>query len=147
MVTSPYGFLRGSAIVMAADVARLAGDRDHSGDLRGRAHRQLRLLRLPERELVSTSTTSTRPTPGAGSGTCAGCVASIWVAGTPERRSRGRLRGRRCLVRGGLPRQLRELAEQPLLDGRSSRLDLDRLHETTTASWPRQIKRGRRART
>ena len=34
MISSPYGFLRGTAIVMAADVAGLPGDRDHPRRLR-----------------------------------------------------------------------------------------------------------------
>ena len=46
MVASPYGFLRGTAIVMAEDVGAPAGHRDHAGDLRRRAPGQLRLLRL-----------------------------------------------------------------------------------------------------
>ena len=34
MVASPYGFLRGTAIVMAEDFAAPAGDGHHAGDLR-----------------------------------------------------------------------------------------------------------------
>ena len=34
MTANPYGFLRGTAVVMAEDVARAARDRHHAGDLR-----------------------------------------------------------------------------------------------------------------
>ena len=39
MISSPYGFLRGTAIVMAEDVARTSGDGDQPGCLRRRAPR------------------------------------------------------------------------------------------------------------
>jgi hypothetical protein len=39
MISSPYGFLRGTAIVMAEDVGGTSGDGDQPGCLRRRAPR------------------------------------------------------------------------------------------------------------
>ena len=46
MAASPYGFLRGTAIVMAEDVAKLPATGHHAGGLRRRSPGQLRVLRL-----------------------------------------------------------------------------------------------------
>ena len=46
MVASPYGFLRGTAAIMAEDFAAPSRHRHHAGHLRRRAPGQLRLLRL-----------------------------------------------------------------------------------------------------
>lgn len=46
MVTSPYGFLRGTAIVMATDFCQLAGDGCDAGGVRRRASGQLWILRV-----------------------------------------------------------------------------------------------------
>ena len=112
MVASPYGFLRGTAVVMAEDVARPPGHRHHAGDLRRRPPGQLRLLRLARSATSSsTSTTSTRRTRAAGSGTCAGWWrASGWPAGRTRRpRTSAQTRSRRCVAayreRGALPRR------------------------------------------
>ena len=96
MVTSPYSFLRGTAVVMADDVAAAAGHRHHAGGLRRLAPGQLRLLRLARGRAGDRPERLRRgPSRVAGSGTCAGWwPASGWRAG---RTARARpVRGPRC---------------------------------------------------
>ena len=83
MVASPYGFLRGTAVVMAEDVAAPAGHRHHPGHLRRRAPGQLRLLRLARARPGDRPQRLRRgPSRAAGSGTCAGWwPASGWPGG------------------------------------------------------------------
>ena len=128
MAASPYGFLRGTAVVMADDLAQLPVDRHHAGDLRRRAPRQLRLLRL--------------------AGARAGDRPERLRRGAPRRVGVGPAPARRQHL-GGRPAELRDrercasdavlscvatyrehvrwLAEQPLLSRAFERLDVDRL--------------------
>ena len=96
MVASPYGFLRGTAVVMAEDVAHLpstgitpvvCGD-SHLGNFGFYAS--------PERDLVIDLNDFDEAHPGGWEWDLRRLVASIWVAGPAERRLRGRLRARRC---------------------------------------------------
>ena len=149
MVSSPYGFLRGTAIVMAEDVARTAGDRDHPGDLRRRAPGQLRLLRLargragdrperlrrgPSRRLGVGPAPAGRQHLGGRAGERGGeeqCATSVLACVAAYRD------------------EVRFLAEQPLLMRCYNRLDVSRLHETATEKSLRdEIERSaKRART
>ena len=92
MAGSPYGFLRGSAIVMASDVAALPAT-GITPVICGDAHLgNFGFYASPSATSSSTSTTSTRPIPEPGSGTCAGwSPASTWPVGrtAPPRRSAG----------------------------------------------------------
>ena len=89
MIASPYGFLRGTAVVMAEDVARLpstgitpvvCGD-SHLGNFGFYAS--------PERDLVIDLNDFDEAHPGGWEWDLRRLVASIWVAG----RQNGRLRG------------------------------------------------------
>ena len=99
MLVSPFTFFRGAALIMASDLSTTART-GFSVQCCGDAHllelRGLRLARTPDAS--STSTTSTRPCPGRGSGTSSGWPpASRWPAGTwvSARPTAGRSCGRR----------------------------------------------------
>ena len=82
----------------------------------------------PSATWSSTSTTSTRPTPAAGSGTCAGWWRASGSPAGRTARPRTQCGERGALVRRGLPRaRCGELADQPLLARSFERLDVDRL--------------------
>ena len=131
MISSPYGFLRGSAIVMAEDVARLpstgimpvvCGD-SHLGNFGFYAS--------PERDLVMDLNDFDEAHPGGWEWDLRRLVASIWVAGRHngfsedhcERSTRNAVRSYRETVA--------TLATEPLLSRSFERLDVDRLHRTT----------------
>ena len=128
MAASPYGFLRGTAIVMAEDVARLPATGITPGRLRRLPPGQLRLLRLARARPRDRPQRLRRGPPG-----------RLGVGPAPprrehlgrraaERRDRGRLRGRRAR-RASRPTatRSRHLADLPLLARSYQRLDVDRL--------------------
>ena len=128
MVASPYGFLRGTAVVMAEDVAHLpatgitpvvCGD-SHLGNFGFYAS--------PERDLVIDLNDFDEAHPGGWEWDLRRLVASIWVAGPAERRERGRTARPRCApCVARLPRaRSGYLADQPLMSRSFERLDVDR---------------------
>lgn len=142
MVGSPYGFLRGTAVVMAWDVANLpatgitpvvCGD-SHLGNFGFYAS--------PEGELVLDLNDFDEAHPGAWEWDLRRLTAAIHVAG----RETG-LTEEQCsdAVRGCVDAyrdQVRFLAEQPLLRRSYDRLDVDRLHQSANDKMLRkQIKR------
>ncbi len=148
MVASPYGFLRGTAIVMAEDVARLpatgitpviCGD-SHFGNFGFYAS--------PERDLVIDLNDFDEAHPGGWEWDLRRLVASIWVAGRQNNHSEQTCESaaRACVAayRG----EVRVLAEQPLLSRSYQRLDIDKLIATTAQdSLRNEIERAaRRAR-
>jgi uncharacterized protein (DUF2252 family) len=148
MITSPYGFLRGTAIVMAADVAGLPA----TGVMPvvcGDAHLgNFGFYASPEGELVLDLNDFDEAHPGCWEWDLRRLVASTWVAG----RENG-LTEDQCgdAVRASVAayrQEVRFLAEQPLLLRSYNRLDVDRLHETATEkTLRREIQRSaRRAR-
>ncbi len=148
MINSPYGFLRGTAIVMAEDVAGLpatgitpvvCGD-SHLGNFG--------FYGSPEGELVIDLNDFDEAHPGGWEWDLRRLVASIWVAG----RENSATEEQCATAVASCVRDYREevafLAEQPLLMRSYNRLDVDRLHETTTektlrAEITRSAKRAR----
>ncbi|HYN64036.1 MAG TPA: DUF2252 domain-containing protein, partial [Candidatus Limnocylindrales bacterium] len=132
MVSSPYGFLRGTAIVMAEDVAGLpatgitpviCGD-SHLGNFGFYAS--------PEGELVIDLNDFDEAHPGAWEWDLRRLVASIWVAGRENSSSEEHCAEavRSCVA--AYRAEVGFLAEQPLLMRSYNRLDVKRLHETAT---------------
>lgn len=127
MVASPYGFLRGSAVVMAEDVARLpstgitpvvCGD-SHLGNFGFYAS--------PERDLVIDLNDFDEAHPGGWEWDLRRLVASIWVAGRQNGASEEQLAAavRACV--GAYRLELRRLADEPLFSRSFTRLDVNRL--------------------
>ncbi len=130
MIGSPYGFLRGTAIVMADDVAKLpstgirpvvCGD-SHLGNFG--------FYRSPEGELVIDLNDFDEAHPGCWEWDLRRLTAAIWVAGRENGQSEEQCEEsvRACVksYRG----QVRFLADQPLLRRSFDRLDVGKLHET-----------------
>src|SRR5215216_7079521 len=132
MVSSPYGFLRGTAIVMADDVARLpatginpvvCGD-SHLGNFGFYAS--------PEGELVIDLNDFDEAHPGGWEWDLRRLVASIWVAGRENGSSEDQCHSSVLACVAAYRSELRFLADQPLLMRSYNRLDVGRLHETAT---------------
>ena len=131
MIASPYGFLRGSAVVMAEDVARLpstgitpvvCGD-SHLGNFGFYAS--------PERDLVIDLNDFDEAHPGGWEWDLRRLVASIWVAGRQNGASEEQCgaSARSCVA--SYREELRRLADQPLFSRSFVRLDVDRLAAET----------------
>jgi len=131
MAASPYGFMRGAAIVMAADVARLpstgitpviCGD-SHMGNFGFYAS--------PERDLVIDLNDFDEAHPGGWEWDLRRLVASIWVAGRQNgaREQECEAAVRRCVA--GYRDEVRHLASTALLARSYERLDVDHLHQST----------------
>ena len=132
MISSPYGFLRGTAIVMAEDVAGLpatginpvvCGD-SHLGNFGFYAS--------PEGELVIDLNDFDEAHPGSWEWDLRRLVASIWVAGRENGASEDQCRASVLACVAAYRAELRFLADQPLLMRSYNRLDVGRLHETAT---------------
>jgi len=147
MIASPYGFLRGSAVVMAEDVARLpstgitpvvCGD-SHLGNFGFYAS--------PERDLVIDLNDFDEAHPGGWEWDLRRLVASIWVAGRQNGASEEQCgaSARSCVV--SYRQELRRLADQPLFSRSFVRLDVDRLAAETAGPLQEGVARSaRRAR-
>ncbi len=149
MIGSPYGFLRGTAVVMAEDVARLPAT-GIQPVICGDAHLgNFGFYASPEGELVIDLNDFDEAHPGGWEWDLRRLVASIWVAGrengSSEEQCRASVEACVAAYRG----EVRFLAEQPLLMRSYNRLDVGRLHETATEKSLRdEIERAaRRART
>jgi uncharacterized protein (DUF2252 family) len=127
MIESPYGFLRGTAVVMAADVARLpatgimpvvCGD-SHFGNFGFYAS--------PERDLVIDLNDFDEAHPGGWEWDLRRLVASIWVAGRQNGASEDACATAATACVGAYRDEVRFLADQPLLSRSYQRLDVDRL--------------------
>ena len=132
MISSPYAFLRGTAVVMAADVASLpstgiqpviCGD-SHLGNFG--------FYRSPEGEQVIDPNDFDEAHPGCWEWDLRRLVASVWVAG----RENGHPEDAMAAAVASCVRAYRDevayLAEQPLLARSFNRLDVERLHETAS---------------
>lgn len=148
MVASPYGFLRGSAIVMAWDVAHLpttgimpvvCGDA-HLGNFGFYAS--------PERELVIDLNDFDEAHPGAWEWDLRRLTASIWVAGRRNGASEAQCRDAVSTCVAAYRDEVHFLAEEPLLSRSFQRLGVESLHQTATEKSLRgEIRRAtRRAR-
>ncbi len=138
MIGSPYGFLRGTAIVMAEDVARLpstgitpviCGD-SHLGNFGFYAS--------PERDLVMDLNDFDEAHPGGWEWDLRRLVASIWVAGRQNGASEDDCESAAVQCVAGYRTEVRELANTPLLARSYQRIDVDHLHRTTSHESLRQ---------
>ena len=137
MIASPYGFLRGTAVVMAEDVAHLpstgitpvvCGD-SHLGNFGFYAS--------PERDLVIDLNDFDEAHPGGWEWDLRRLVASIWVAGRHNGASEEQCGAsvRSCVA--SYRQELRRLADQPLFSRSFVRLDVDRLAAETAGPLQR----------
>ena len=132
MVTSPYGFLRGTAIVMAEDVAGLPAT-GINPVVCGDAHLgNFGFYASPEGELVIDLNDFDEAHPGSWEWDLRRLVASIWVAGRENGASEDQCRASVLACVAAYRAELRFLADQPLLMRSYNRLDVGRLHETAT---------------
>ena len=131
MAASPYGFMRGAAIVMAEDVARLpstgitpviCGD-SHVGNFGFYAS--------PEQDLVIDLNDFDEAHPGGWEWDLRRLVASIWVAGRQNGASERECESAvlRCVA--GYRKEVRDLASTALLARSYQRLDVDHLRQST----------------
>src|SRR6516225_826720 len=132
MVASPYGFLRGTAGVMAADIAGLPST-GIMPVICGDAHLgNFGFYASPERDLVIDLNDFDEAHPGAWEWDLRRLVASIWVAGRQNGAGEGQCGHAVAGCVAAYRREVRYLANEPLLLRSYERLDVDRLHETTT---------------
>lgn len=132
MIASPYGFLRGTAVVMANDVASMPST-GIQPVICGDAHLgNFGLYGSPEGELVLDLNDFDEAHPGGWEWDVRRLSASIWVAGREnglsEQQCRDAVESCSAAYRG----EVRFLADQPLLKRSYNRLDVDRLHESAT---------------
>jgi uncharacterized protein (DUF2252 family) len=147
MVESPYGFLRGSAVVMAEDVARLPA----TGIMPvvcGDAHLgNFGFYASPERDLVIDLNDFDEAHPGSWEWDLRRLVASMWVAGRQNGASEEACETavRACV--GAYRDEVRHLADQPLLSRSYQRLDVDLLARNSKKPLRAEVERAaRRAR-
>lgn len=142
MAASPYGFLRGSAVVMADDVARLPST-GITPVICGDAHLgNFGFYASPEGELVIDLNDFDEAHPGGWEWDLRRLTASIWVAGRENGASEEGCAGavRACVA--AYREELEFLAAQPLMMRSYNRLDVHRLHETATEkSLRKEIRR------
>src|SRR5664279_5041194 len=132
MTASPYGFLRGTAIVMAEDVARLPATRI-TPVICGDSHLgNFGFYASPERDLVIDLNDFDEAHPGGWEWDLRRLVASIWVAGRQNGATEDDCRSAVIECVAAYRTEVRELSQQPLLARSYQRLDVDRLTETTS---------------
>jgi uncharacterized protein (DUF2252 family) len=132
MVESPYGFLRGTAVVMADDVARLPA----TGIMPvvcGDAHLgNFGFYASPERDLVFDLNDFDEAHPGAWEWDVRRLVASVWMAGRQNGSTEQQCAEAVARCVRAYRDHLGRLAEQPLLRRAYERVDLERLRSTAT---------------
>jgi uncharacterized protein (DUF2252 family) len=132
MVASPYGFLRGTAVVMAEDVAHLPAT-GITPVICGDAHLgNFGFYASPERDLVIDLNDFDEAHPGAWEWDLRRLVASIWVAGRHNGSSEAQCHASVASCVAAYRQEVRFLANEPLLSRSYQRLDVDRLRETAT---------------
>jgi uncharacterized protein (DUF2252 family) len=130
MAASPYGFLRGSAGIMAEDVAQLPAT-GITPVICGDAHLgNFGIYASPERHLVIDLNDFDEAHPGAWEWDLRRLVASIWVAGRQNGASEAQCRAAVTSSVSAYRKELSFLANQPLLSRAYERLDVNRLHKT-----------------
>jgi uncharacterized protein (DUF2252 family) len=130
MATTPYGFLRGSAVVMAADVASLPSTGIHPV-VCGDAHLgNFGFYRSPEGAQVIDLNDFDEAHPGAWEWDLRRLVASVWVAGRENGYSEDACAAsaRSCVVEYAA--EVGHLAGEPLLARSFNRLEVSRLKES-----------------
>ena len=148
MVASPYGFLRGTAIVMAEDTAGLPAT-GITPVVCGDAHLgNFGFYGSPEGELVLDLNDFDEAHPGCWEWDLRRLVASIWVAGRENAATEEQCATAVASCVSAYRDEVVFLADQPLLMRSYNRLDVERLHETATekslrAEIARSAKRAR----
>jgi uncharacterized protein (DUF2252 family) len=148
MTASPYGFLRGAAVVMADDVARLPST-GITPVICGDAHLgNFGFYASPEQDLVIDLNDFDETHPGAWEWDLRRLVVSIWIAGRQNGAAEQDCQAAvlRCVA--GYRDEVRELASTALLARSYQRIDVDHLQRSTARKSLRaEIKRaGARAR-
>jgi len=132
MVVSPYNFLRGTAVVMANDVAQLPAT-GITPVICGDAHLgNFGFYASPERDLVIDLNDFDEAHPGAWEWDLRRLVASIWVAGRQNGSTEAQCHASVAACVAAYRQEVRFLANEPLLSRSFQRLDVHRLHETAT---------------
>ena len=130
MVASPYGFLRGTAVVMAEDLAHLPATGIRPV-ICGDAHLgNFGFYASPERDLVIDLNDFDEAHPGGWEWDLRRLAASIWVAGRQNSSTEAQCEGAVASMAFRYREHVRWLAGQPLLGRSFERLDVDRLHTT-----------------
>src|SRR5271170_7285574 len=129
MAAAPYGFLRGAAIVMAEDVARLPST-GITPVICGDAHLgNFGFYASPEQDLVIDLNDFDEAHPGGWEWDLRRLVASIWVAGRQNGASEQQCESAVLGCVAGYRAEVRDLAAAPLLGRSYQRLDADRLQQ------------------
>jgi len=132
MAATPYGFLRGAAIVMAEDVARLPST-GITPVICGDAHMgNFGFYASPEQDLVIDLNDFDEAHPGGWEWDLRRLVASIWIAGRQNGANEQQCESAvmRCVA--GYRDEVGHLASTPLLARSYQRLDVDHLQQSTT---------------
>src|ERR1700674_1861955 len=148
MVASPYGFLRGTAVVMAEDVAHLPAT-GITPVICGDCHLgNFGFYASPERDLVIDLNDFDEAHPGAWEWDLRRLVASIWVAGRHNGSSEAQCDDSVASCVAAYREEVRFLSNEPLLSRSYQRLDVDRLRQTATEKSLREeiVRAARRAR-
>jgi len=148
MVASPYGFLRGTAIVMAEDFAHLPAT-GITPVICGDAHLgNFGFYGSPERELVLDLNDFDEAHPGAWEWDLRRLTASVWVAGRQNGFTESACERATAACVAAYRHQVIELADQALLARSFQRLDLDRLQASASDTSLRKeiVRAARRAR-
>lgn len=147
MIESPYGFLRGTAVVMAADVAGLPAT-GITPVVCGDAHLgNFGFYASPERDLVIDLNDFDEAHPGGWEWDLRRLVASMWVAGRQNGASEDACASAVTACVAAYRDEVRHLADQPLLSRSYQRLDVDRLAQESSKPLRAEVERAaRRAR-
>lgn len=132
MMASPYGFLRGTAIVMAADVATLPAT-GIMPVICGDAHvGNFGFYASPEGELVIDLNDFDEAHPGCWEWDLRRLVASIWVAGRQNGAGEDQCGDAVASCVAAYRHEVRFLADEPLLKRAYNRLDVDHLRDAAS---------------
>ncbi|WP_234986672.1 DUF2252 domain-containing protein [Demequina sp. NBRC 110055] len=134
MAASPYGFLRGSAVVMADDVAGLPST-GITPVVCGDAHLgNVGFYASPERDLVLDLNDFDEAHPGAWEWDLRRLVASTWVAGRETGASEDKCRDAVLTCARAYRDELRHLAQEPLFARSFERIDMRGIEKHGTES-------------
>jgi uncharacterized protein (DUF2252 family) len=132
MIASPYGFLRGTAVVMAEDLAHLPST-GIQPVICGDAHLgNFGFYASPERDLVIDLNDFDEAHPGGWEWDLRRLAASIWVAGRHNSSTEAQCESAVASMASRYREHVRWLAGQPLMNRSFERLDVDLLHTTAT---------------
>jgi uncharacterized protein (DUF2252 family) len=142
MTATPYGFLRGAAVVMAEDVARLPST-GITPVICGDAHLgNFGFYASAEQDLVIDLNDFDEAHPGGWEWDLRRLVASIWVAGRQNGASEQQCESAVLGCVAGYRAEVRDLASTPLLARSYQRIDVDHLQQSTSyKSLRAEIKR------